>query len=70
MRTVRVLERRQVLLSFGLLGILGFSGGCDSGGGGESNVAPATPPPGQSGEDQAKARAGSMPAGKQAAKKN
>jgi hypothetical protein len=53
----------------GLVGIFGFSGGCDSGGEGTSSATPATPPPGLSGKDQDAARANSFPTGKQAKKK-
>ena len=51
-------------MGMGLLGLLVFMVGCDSGGTeGTSNVAPATPPPGRSGADQAKARTGAYPGG-------
>ena len=38
MRTVSLVERRRVLMSLGLVGIFGFSGGCDSEGGGQSSA--------------------------------
>ena len=57
MRLERVVVRNRLLLSLGLLGMFAMAAGCDgSGGGGESNVAPATPPPGQSAKDQMELR--------------
>jgi hypothetical protein len=58
-------------MGVGLVGLVFFSVGCDSGGGGGvSNVASETPPPGKSPADQAAARAGSYtPPGKVAPKK-
>jgi hypothetical protein len=59
MRFSRVFHRTRILMGLGLLGMVALTVGCDGGGGeGVSNVTPATPPPGQSGADQAKARAG------------
>jgi hypothetical protein len=47
MPIVRVLHKNRKLLGLGLLGLLAFTSGCDSGGNvGESNVTPTTPPPG------------------------
>jgi hypothetical protein len=54
---VRAFDRGRTLLSMGLLGMLMFSGGCDSSGGGESALTPETPPPGQSAQEQQAARA-------------
>jgi hypothetical protein len=61
MRIVRLVHQSRKLLAFGLIiGMLAFAYGCDGGGTtGESNVAPATPPPGRSGEDMKKAMEGS-----------
>ena len=45
----RGLGRARILAILPLVGSLAFVWGCDSGnGGGESNLAPPTPPPGQS----------------------
>jgi hypothetical protein len=52
MRTVRLVHGSRTLFALGLVGVLGFAGGCDSGSGTrESTVTPTTPPPGRSGED-------------------
>jgi hypothetical protein len=70
MHLLRVLDLRRILMGLGLIGLLAVAGGCDgAGGGGESSVAPATPPPGKSTADQAKDRANSHPVGAAAAKK-
>jgi hypothetical protein len=53
MRIVRVLHEDRKLMAMGLLGLLALTSGCN--GSGESNVAPSTPPPGFSSEDQAAA---------------
>jgi hypothetical protein len=59
MPIVRLVHRSRKLLALGLIGAVAFLSGCDSGGNpGESNVAPATPPPGKSGEDMKKAMEG------------
>ena len=50
MQIVRVLHENRKLVAVGLLGLLAWTSGCD-GSGGESNVAPATPPPGASGKE-------------------
>jgi hypothetical protein len=50
MRIVRVLHENRKLVAVGLLGLLALTTGCD-GSGGESNVAPATPPPGASAQE-------------------
>jgi hypothetical protein len=64
MQFLRIFGHARVLIGFGLLGLLAFAIGCDSGGdAGVSNVTPTTPPPGQSGKDQAAARAKSYPTG-------
>jgi hypothetical protein len=58
MRMVRELDRGRILRRMSLFGMLLFSGGCDgSGGGGESNLTPTTPPPGQSAKELAKLQA-------------
>ncbi len=70
MQFSRVFHRTRTLMGLGLVGLVVFSVGCDSGGGGVSNVAPETPPPGKSAADQAAARAGAYaPPGKVAPKK-
>jgi hypothetical protein len=57
-------------MGVGLVGLVVFSVGCDIGGGGVSNLASETPPPGKTPADQAAARAGSYaPPGKVAPKK-
>jgi hypothetical protein len=67
---MRVIDRARIALGVGSLGILLFVVGCDGAGdGGASSVAPPTPPPGQSGADQAAARAKAYPTGKVAAPK-
>lgn len=50
MRIVRVLHENRKLVAVGLLGLLALTTGCN-GSGGESNVAPATPPPGASAQE-------------------
>ncbi len=53
MRIVNVLSANRKLLAAGLIGVVAFAGGCDSGTNvGDSPVTPATPPPGQSGADK------------------
>ena len=47
MQIVCVLHENRKLVAVGLLGLLALTTGCN-GSGGESNVAPATPPPGAS----------------------
>jgi len=71
MQFSRVFHRTRILMGVGLVGLVVFSVGCDSGGGGGvSNVTPETPPPGRSAADQAAARAGSItPPGKVAPNK-
>jgi hypothetical protein len=58
MPIVRVLHKNRKLLGSGLLGLIAFASGCDSGGNvGESNVTPETPPPGaRSGAGESEAR--------------
>jgi hypothetical protein len=52
MRMVRELDRGRILRRLSLLGMFLVSGGCDgSGSSGESNLTPATPPPGQSAKE-------------------
>jgi hypothetical protein len=56
MQIVSALRANARLLAAGVIGVLAFAAGCDSGGNpGESTVAPATPPPGKSGEARKKA---------------
>jgi len=50
MRIVRVLHQNRKLIAVGMLGLLAWTSGCDSGGGGSSGTAVA-PPPGQSAQD-------------------
>jgi len=53
MRIVRVLHENRKLMAVGVLGLLALTSGCF--GTGESNVAPSTPPPGSSTQDQMEA---------------
>ncbi len=48
MQLSRVVSQGRMLPILALLGSLAFAGGCSGGNAGESNVAPATPPPGKS----------------------
>jgi hypothetical protein len=48
MQISRVISQGRMLPILALLGSLAFAAGCDGGNAGESNVAPATPPPGKS----------------------
>jgi len=67
MQFSRVLHRTRILLGLGLFGLLAFTVGCDSGGGGgESAVTPSMPPPGRSAKEQMEARAKSYPTGPEA----
>ena len=50
MQIVCVLHENRKLVAVGLLGLLALTTGCN-GSGGESNVAPATPPPGASAQE-------------------
>jgi hypothetical protein len=53
MRIVSVLHANRRVLAAGLIGIVAFAGGCDSGGNvGESTAAPEAPPPGKSGAER------------------
>jgi hypothetical protein len=55
----------RVLMALALTGIPTFTIGCDSGGdNGQTASVPATPPPGQSGKEQAEAREKLIPNGK------
>jgi hypothetical protein len=55
---MRMVRELRILRRVSLIGMFLFSGGCDgSGGGGESNLTPATPPPGQSAKELAELQA-------------
>jgi hypothetical protein len=65
MQLLRICGRVRVLMALALIGIPTFTIGCDSGGdNGQTASVPATPPPGQSGKEQAEARAKLIPTGK------
>jgi hypothetical protein len=55
MRIERGLREHRKLMAVGLLGLLAGASGCGDASTSESNVAPAAPPPGQSGKDIADA---------------
>jgi hypothetical protein len=57
MRLSQVSDVKRIVMGLALFALLALTVGCDSGGGGgESAVAPSTPPAGRSGKDQAAAR--------------
>jgi hypothetical protein len=65
MHLLRLCGRVRVLLALALIGLPTFTIGCDSGGdNGQTASVPATPPPGQSGKEQAEAREKLIPNGK------
>ncbi len=55
MRLGRLSHAKRFLAAMSLMGLLASLSGCGSSGGSESNVAPTTPPPGFSAQDQADA---------------
>jgi hypothetical protein len=59
MQFSRVFHRTRILMGVGLVGLVVFSVGCDSGGVDSVSNTPPTPPPSKSAADQAAARAGS-----------
>jgi hypothetical protein len=67
---MRVVDRTRIGLRLATAGLFACIIGCDGGvTEGTSNLAPTTPPPGRSAEDQAKARTGAYAGGKAAATK-
>jgi hypothetical protein len=60
MQFSRVFHRTRILMGVGLVGLVVFSVGCDSGGGDAVSNTPLNPPASKTPADQAAARAGSF----------